>query len=74
MTGERYGDNLAPATLVNRQTLHVNPDATSVVIRHFKPSTAPCNFFPVTEGQSNGIEHTRFVEFDDAGRKTFYAT
>jgi len=30
--------------------------------------------FPVTESQSNGIEDARFVEFDDSGRKTFYAT
>jgi len=30
--------------------------------------------FPVTEAQSNGIEDARFVEFDDGGRKTFYAT
>ncbi|MGO9171189.1 MAG: glycoside hydrolase family 130 protein [Rhodomicrobium sp.] len=30
--------------------------------------------FPVTASQSNGIEDARFVEFDDGGRKTFYAT
>ncbi len=30
--------------------------------------------FPVTEAQSNGIEDARFVEFNDAGRRTFYAT
>jgi predicted GH43/DUF377 family glycosyl hydrolase len=30
--------------------------------------------FPVTEAQSNGIEDARFVEFDDEGKKTFYAT
>ncbi len=30
--------------------------------------------FPVTESQSNGIEDARFMEFDDGGRKTFYAT
>ncbi|MGA7328883.1 MAG: glycoside hydrolase family 130 protein [Rhodomicrobium sp.] len=30
--------------------------------------------FPVTGSQSNGIEDARFVEFDDGGRKTFYAT
>ena len=30
--------------------------------------------FPVTNSQSNGIEDARFVEFDDSGRKTFYAT
>jgi predicted GH43/DUF377 family glycosyl hydrolase len=30
--------------------------------------------FPITEAQSNGIEDARFVEFEDDGRKTFYAT
>jgi predicted GH43/DUF377 family glycosyl hydrolase len=30
--------------------------------------------FPVTESQSNGIEDARFVEFNDEGRKTYYAT
>ena len=30
--------------------------------------------FPVTEAQSNGIEDARFVDFNDRGRRTFYAT
>lgn len=30
--------------------------------------------FPVTESQSNGIEDARFVEFDEGGRRVFYAT
>jgi predicted GH43/DUF377 family glycosyl hydrolase len=30
--------------------------------------------FPVLPSQSNGIEDARFVEFDDRGTKTFYAT
>jgi predicted GH43/DUF377 family glycosyl hydrolase len=30
--------------------------------------------FPLTESQSNGIEDARFVEFNDADRKTYYAT
>jgi predicted GH43/DUF377 family glycosyl hydrolase len=30
--------------------------------------------FPVTESQSNGIEDARFVEFEEGGRKVFYAT
>jgi predicted GH43/DUF377 family glycosyl hydrolase len=30
--------------------------------------------FPVTEAQSNGIEDARFVEFEDSGTKTYYAT
>jgi predicted GH43/DUF377 family glycosyl hydrolase len=30
--------------------------------------------FPVTDAHANGIEDARFVEFNDDGRKTFYAT
>jgi len=30
--------------------------------------------FPITESQSHGIEDARFVEFDDTGVKTYYAT
>ncbi len=30
--------------------------------------------FPITASQSNGIEDARFVEFNDNGKKTFYAT
>jgi predicted GH43/DUF377 family glycosyl hydrolase len=30
--------------------------------------------FPVTDSQSNGIEDARFVEFDDDGKRRFYAT
>jgi predicted GH43/DUF377 family glycosyl hydrolase len=30
--------------------------------------------FPVTLAQSNGIEDARFVEFDDHGRRVYYAT
>jgi predicted GH43/DUF377 family glycosyl hydrolase len=30
--------------------------------------------FPITDSQSNGIEDARFVEFNDDGEKTFYAT
>ena len=30
--------------------------------------------FPVTDAQSNGIEDARFVEFNDNGQRTFYAT
>ena len=30
--------------------------------------------FPITDAQANGIEDARFVEFNDDGRKAFYAT
>lgn len=30
--------------------------------------------FPITEAHANGIEDARFVEFEDEGQKTFFAT
>jgi predicted GH43/DUF377 family glycosyl hydrolase len=30
--------------------------------------------FPISDSQSNGIEDARFVEFNDDGKKTYYAT
>ncbi len=30
--------------------------------------------FPIADAQSNGIEDARFVQFDDAGQKIYYAT
>jgi predicted GH43/DUF377 family glycosyl hydrolase len=30
--------------------------------------------FPITAAQSNGIEDARFVEFEEAGQRTYYAT
>ena len=30
--------------------------------------------FPITDSQVNGIEDARFVEFENDGRKTYYAT
>ncbi len=30
--------------------------------------------FPITEAQSNGIEDARFVAFDDAGKRRYFAT
>jgi predicted GH43/DUF377 family glycosyl hydrolase len=30
--------------------------------------------FPITASQSNGIEDARFVQFNDGGQKTYYAT
>lgn len=51
------------------------PDGDGVEVI-FKPDAHISErvIFPVTESQSNGIEDARFVEFDDGGRKTFYAT
>jgi predicted GH43/DUF377 family glycosyl hydrolase len=51
------------------------PDGNGVEVI-FKPDEHISErvIFPVTDSQSNGIEDARFVEFDDSGRKTFYAT
>lgn len=51
------------------------PDGETVEVV-FKPDEDISErvIFPVTLSQSNGIEDARFVEFDDDGRKLFYAT
>lgn len=51
------------------------PDGAEVEVI-FKPDEDISErvIFPITESQSNGIEDARFVEFDNDGRKTFYAT
>lgn len=51
------------------------PDGDIVDV-HFDPDTDLSErvIFPVTETQSNGIEDARFVEFEDEGQKTFYAS
>jgi predicted GH43/DUF377 family glycosyl hydrolase len=52
-----------------------SPDGDEVEVI-FKPDEDISErvIFPVTEAQSNGIEDARFVEFDEGGRKIFYAT
>ena len=52
---------------------HADGDVVDVT---FKPDEHISErvIFPVTEAQSNGIEDARFVEFNDEGRKTYYAT
>ncbi len=51
------------------------PDGDDVKIV-FKPDEDISErvIFPITNSQSNGIEDARFVEFNDGGQKTFYAT
>jgi predicted GH43/DUF377 family glycosyl hydrolase len=51
------------------------PDGDTVEVS-FKPEEDLSErvIFPLTLSQSNGIEDARFVEFDDDGRKIFYAT
>jgi predicted GH43/DUF377 family glycosyl hydrolase len=57
-----------------RQRL-VGPDG-DVVDLVFEPEEELSErvIFPVTASQSNGIEDARFLEFNDAGVRTFYAT
>jgi predicted GH43/DUF377 family glycosyl hydrolase len=51
------------------------PSGESVEV-HFRPEDDLSErvIFPITDAQSNGIEDARFVEFDDQGQTTFYAT
>jgi predicted GH43/DUF377 family glycosyl hydrolase len=58
--------------IVNRQS---GPDGDVLEVI-FRPNEDISErvIFPITEAQSNGIEDARFVEFDDDGRKVFYAT
>ena len=51
------------------------PDGDAVEVA-FRPDEQISErvIFPITASQSNGIEDARFVEFDEGGRKTFYAT
>jgi predicted GH43/DUF377 family glycosyl hydrolase len=60
-----------PAVRYGAQAVH--GDDVEVVFRKDEDISERV-IFPITESQSNGIEDARFVEFDDAGRKTFYAT
>ncbi len=58
--------------IAHRASRH-NGDAIEVTFRP-EEDLSERVIFPITEAQSNGIEDARFVEFDDNGRKTFYAT
>jgi predicted GH43/DUF377 family glycosyl hydrolase len=64
---------LASVPKVRARTL--KPDGEEVEVT-FSPNEHLSErvIFPLTASQSNGIEDARFVEFDDDGRKTFYAT
>ena len=50
-----------------------DPDRTDLI---FNPDEDISErvIFPVLPSQSNGVEDARFVEFEDGGAKTFYAT
>jgi predicted GH43/DUF377 family glycosyl hydrolase len=57
-------------------TAHTSVPAGEQVDVSFDPqqSISERVIFPITPAQSNGIEDARFVEFEDNGKKTFYAT
>jgi predicted GH43/DUF377 family glycosyl hydrolase len=64
---------LASVPKVRGKTARPNGDAVDVI---FGPDEELSErvIFPITDAQSNGIEDARFVEFNDEGRKTYYAT
>jgi len=64
---------LASVPIIRSRTPLSNGDDVEVI---FGPDEELSErvIFPITDAQSNGIEDARFVEFNDNGRKTFYAT
>jgi predicted GH43/DUF377 family glycosyl hydrolase len=64
---------LASIPRVRHRTSGPDGDDVEVI---FKPDEHISErvIFPITESQSNGIEDARFLEFDEGGRRTFYAT
>jgi predicted GH43/DUF377 family glycosyl hydrolase len=64
---------LATVPKVRKRTPTPNGDEIEVAFRDNEELSERI-IFPVTDAQSNGIEDARFVEFNDGGRKTFYAT
>ena len=67
----------SPARLASipkvRTTSATDPDRAELI---FNPDEDISErvIFPVLPSQSNGVEDARFVEFDDRGTRTFYAT
>jgi predicted GH43/DUF377 family glycosyl hydrolase len=64
---------LASVPIIRSRTSTPNGDDVEVI---FGPDEELSErvIFPITTAQSNGIEDARFVEFNDNGQKTFYAT
>jgi predicted GH43/DUF377 family glycosyl hydrolase len=64
---------LASVPIIRNRTPMSNGDDVEVI---FGPDEELSErvIFPITDAQSNGIEDARFVEFNDNGQKTFYAT
>lgn len=64
---------LASAARVRSRTSGPQGDIVEVTFRDDEELSERL-IFPITDSQSNGIEDARFVEFNDGGRRTFYAT
>ena len=64
---------LASVPTIRSRTPKANGDDVEVI---FGPNEELSErvIFPITDAQSNGIEDARFVEFNNNGQKTFYAT
>ncbi|MGC2122609.1 MAG: glycoside hydrolase family 130 protein [Xanthobacteraceae bacterium] len=64
---------LAAVPKIQSRTSTPNGDDIEVIFRDDEDLTERI-IFPITDAQTNGIEDARFVEFNDGGQKTFYAT
>jgi predicted GH43/DUF377 family glycosyl hydrolase len=64
---------LASIPLLQQHELGAPADCVDVVFNS-EEDISERVIFPVTASQSNGIEDARFVEFEEGGRKIFYAT
>jgi predicted GH43/DUF377 family glycosyl hydrolase len=64
---------LASVPRVRSRTSRPDGDVVELV---FQPDQelSELVIFPITDAQANGVEDARFVEFNDEGRRTFYAT
>jgi len=63
------------ARLASSPTLRMLPESEEIeIIFNADEDISERVIFPITESQSNGIEDARFVEFNDYGRKVYYAT
>ena len=64
---------LAAIPRVTGRTSRPDGDDVEIVFRE-DTDLSERVIFPITDAQSNGIEDARFVEFENEGRKTYYAT
>jgi predicted GH43/DUF377 family glycosyl hydrolase len=64
---------LASIPTVKNRSSGANGDEVELIFKS-EEDISERVIFPVTDAQSNGIEDARFVEFEDGGKRTFYAT